>query len=223
MWEDDLARLIFLGPPGSGKGTQAKRLSERYGFSHISSGNLLREEMNKKTAMGQQLESFLKSGSLAPDRLTCDIVFKRLESEVRERGFILDGFPRNLNQAQTLEDYLAHQRLAIDRVFYFDADEETLIKRLTARRHCNHCQRVYNIFTDPPQKEGLCDSCLNVLSLRSDDEPNTIRRRLLVYQDATIPLVDRFKELKILVRLNASRSIDEVMKEILEQLKPCLS
>ena len=211
-------RVIFLGPPGSGKGTQAKLLSSQYHIPHISTGDIFRDQVNRKTTIGQQLKKNLAAGMLVSDELTCEIVFKRLEAPDCAGGFILDGFPRTLKQSRDLKDFLEAKNLRLDSVFYFDIEEAMLINRLSQRRQCNGCNRVYNLASDPPQREGICDRCAGALVTRSDDEPNTIHRRLKIYQDLTAPLVEFYENQKLLSRVNAVKSVNLVTQDLMESL-----
>src|SRR3989338_2834407 len=178
-------RVILLGPPGSGKGIQAQRLSQFSHIPHISTGDIFREEISKKTPLGQQAASYVSSGRLVPDPLVFKTVLLKLDQPAYSDGFLLDGFPRTVEQAEGLEEYLDKKGKKISQVFFLEVDPEALMRRLTSRRYCASCTRVYNLVSQPPQKEGFCDACSGKLILRVDDEPQTVRRRLAVYQDLT--------------------------------------
>lgn len=214
-------RLIFLGPPGSGKGTQAKRLSERLNLAKVSSGDIFREEIAKKTTLGLQAQHYNDQGLLVPDKLTCEIVFKKLEQLGLANGFILDGFPRSLPQAVSLEGFLSHKNLSLDAVFYLDVEEDALLERLSQRRQCKSCQRVYNLESDSSRVGGICDNCGGSLFIRDDDRPETIHRRLLIYRDSTYALVEHYEKLKLLIRLEASKAIDEVTQDLIDAIHLC--
>ena len=212
-------RIVFLGPPGSGKGTQAKILSAHYRIAHVSTGDIFRDQVNKKTAIGLQLQQNLAAGMLVSDEITCEIVFKRLDAPDCAGGFVLDGFPRTMNQARGLKDFLDAKNLKLEGVFYFDIEETVLINRLAQRRQCNSCNRVYNLASDPPRQDSVCDHCGGALVVRSDDEPKTIHRRLKIYQDLTAPLVEFYENQKLLVRVNAAKGVDLVTQGFMESLK----
>lgn len=211
-------RLILLGAPGSGKGTQAVTLAQRFTIEHISTGDVFRDEVLKKTPLGAQVASYIQAGKLVPDQLVLDTVIKRLEQPGCVSGFVLDGFPRTIEQAQKLEEYLWKKGLKISCVFYFDIDESTLIERLSKRRYCPNCPAVYNLTTRPPKVADTCDQCSAKLAQRSDDEPETIRRRLMVYQDLTAPLVAYYKAAHCLVSINANRCVEDITTTVLAGL-----
>lgn len=211
-------RVILLGAPGSGKGTQAARLSERYGVPHISTGNIFRDEIAKRTELGLQANEYVASGRLVPDHLVLKMVQGRLERPDCVDGFLLDGFPRTIEQAQGLNEFLGRKGLKINTVFYLEGNVNALVDRLSGRRHCPGCQTVYNITANPPKSEGLCDRCGAKLVIRPDDESQTVRRRLMVYQELTSPLVAFFKATEMFVTVDAGRPMDEVTKMMSECL-----
>ena len=185
--------IVLLGYPGSGKGTQAKLLSEKLSLFHISTGDIFREAIAAKTELGQEVSGYLAAGRLVPDKLVLEVIKAKLATETR--GLLFDGFPRTVDQAQALDDYFASRGQAIDAVLFLDVDEEAVVTRLAARRTCSKCLKIYNLLTSPPAKEGLCDSCGGTLNLREDDKPEVIRRRIGVYKDQTEPLVAYYKGL----------------------------
>ncbi len=191
-------RLILLGPPGAGKGTQAVMLSERFDMPHISSGNILRDNVKKLTRVGLIARDFMKKGELVPDEVVIEMVFERIKGAYAKSGFILDGFPRNLNQAKQLDVALNQIRFPIDIVVYLKTSLSVLLKRLTGRRICKICGANYHIINMPPKKEGVCDKCGGPLYQREDDKEETICRRLEVYNKQTEALLDYYKERKLL-------------------------
>lgn len=211
-------RIILLGPPGSGKGTQAKLLSKRYGIPHIAMGDILREEVAKKTPLGEKVEVYMSKGELVPDEVAIEVLKKRLREADCSNGFILDGFPRTLNQAKALDDMLSGLNLKIDAVIYIEVPDGEIIKRLSLRRTCKVCGRVYNLHYNPPKQDGICDVCGGELIIRDDDRPEVIRNRLKVYNEQTKPLVDYYEKHKLLIRINGVDSIDKVFQRIVEKL-----
>lgn len=209
-----MSRFIFLGAPGSGKGVQAKRLCEKLSIPHISTGDIFREEISKKSPLGEQVQSYVSSGRLVPDKLVVQTVMQRLERPDCVNGFLLDGFPRTVDQAEELEKYLQKKSMKIDQVLYLQVETETLVQRLTGRRQCEKCSKVYNLVSQPPQKEGICDDCGGKLILRVDDEPNLVRRRLGVYQDLTEPLVVYYRARAVLADINGDKTPDDVSSQI---------
>lgn len=209
-------RLILLGPPGSGKGTYASRLSPILGVPQIATGDLIRTEIATGSELGQRIKKYYDAGELVPDELVIELLKKRLAQADAQNGFILDGFPRTVAQAEALE-----QITPIDRVINLVVPEDVIIARLSARLVCRNCGAVYNTRTLPPEKEGVCDKCGGELYRRSDDEPETIRRRLKVYAEQTAPLIDYYRQ-KDLLKDVECHQVDippEVMvKKILEIL-----
>ena len=188
-----MKNLILVGPPGAGKGTLAERLIDEKGFVHISTGQILREALANKTKVGLEAKAYMDKGELVPDDVVTRITMEKLkEEEVLTKGFILDGFPRNLNQAKLLDKGLEEASIAIECVIYLEADQETIIKRLSGRRACRECGRNFNIYTRLPKKEGVCDNCGGELFQRDDDKEETVRNRLKVYAEQTAPLVDYY-------------------------------
>ncbi len=208
-------RILLFGPPGVGKGTQAQLLAEKYDMVRLSSGDLLREEVSLSSPTGKKVEQYLKKGHLVPD----DIIYELVDSfllENRESDILFDGFPRNLNQARSLEKSLAQLGQTINIAFEMYLNEEDLIKRLTDRRYCPKCGRIYNSTTNPPKTEGVCDVDRVKLSRREDDNPDVIKRRLRVYKDETQPLVNYYKSLNIYRRIDAKGNQEEVLRRISE-------
>ncbi|MGQ9779025.1 MAG: adenylate kinase [Bacillota bacterium] len=202
--------LILLGPPGAGKGTQAKLISARHGIPHISTGDIFRAAIAEGTPLGRQAREFLDRGALVPDEIVIGIVTERLGAEDCRPGFLLDGFPRTLPQAEALDRYLAATGRTLTAVLALEVGEEVLIRRLGGRRVCRACGAPYHIETNPPREEGRCDRCGGELYQRDDDRPATVRERLRVYEAQTRPLLDYYEERGLLKRIQADGGIEEV-------------
>jgi len=209
-------RMVLLGPPGAGKGTHAKILSERYRIPHISTGDLLRDEIERATPLGKRAQSFIDSGKLVPDEVVIDMMGERLEQTDAQNGFILDGFPRTVEQAKALDRMLRERRTPLNLVLQFNTSEKVIVDRLSGRRVCTNCGANYHVRNIPPKREGICDVCAKPLVQRKDDDPNTIRKRLKVYEEQTAPLVEFYKQLKVLQVVNGDLEIEPLQKELLE-------
>jgi adenylate kinase len=212
-------RLIFHGPPGVGKGTQAGRISLEENLDHISSGDLLRTAVDAKTEIGLKAREYIESGLLVPDELIVSIVADKINSAECEKGFILDGFPRNLSQAKVLDSTLKKAGKKIDRVFSFTASEEVIITRIAGRRICKSCAVHYHEIFSPPLKQNECDKCGSKLFQRKDDYPETIKVRLKVYKEKTEKLVDYYDKKGILVEVNCNGDKIEIQQNILAGLR----
>ena len=208
-------RLIFLGPPGSGKGTQAAKLLERVPVAHISTGDILRENVAKGTNLGLQAKSFMDAGKLVPDALIVEMMKHRLGANDCETGFILDGFPRTVAQAEALEKMLGELGMDIDAVVLFDVSDAVVIERLSGRRGCRQCGAIYHVRFSPSSRGDYCQVCGGELFQREDDREEVIRKRLDVYHSQTTPLIDFYRERDLLVEVEAEKSSDEVLKTIL--------
>jgi len=206
--------LIFLGPPGAGKGTIAVRVKENYQIPHISTGDLFRAHINNKTEIGTQVQAILDSGELVPDELTIEMVRQRLQEDDSRNGFILDGFPRTIPQAESLESFAQ-----INGVLNFELSKESIVKRLSGRRIAKKSGKVYHIHYNPPKIEGKCDESGETLIQRPDDKPEAIENRLEVYQRQTAPLINYYKEKNLLITIDAEPSADEVFKQVNEKLE----
>ncbi len=206
-------RIVLLGPPGSGKGTQAVKLAARYGVPHVSTGDILRANVRKKTKLGKLAQSYVAAGTLVPDDVVIEMTAKRLTERDARRGFILDGFPRNLAQARALEDMAK-----IDHVVNLFLDPEDLVKRSTGRRICPNCAAVYHVLTNPPKKRGRCDKCGSELTVRLDDTEAVVRTRVKTYDEQTSPLTEYYKARGLLQDVYASGHIEEIFLRILEVL-----
>lgn len=206
--------LIFLGPPGSGKGTQSVFLKDKLGIPAISTGNILREACEKQSPLGIKTKSFLDSGKLVPDEVIIPIVEQRLQESDCKSGYILDGFPRTVVQAEVLLKTLADKGQKVDAVINFDVNDVELVARLTGRRMCRKCGRGYHIQFSPPQKNLVCDACGGELYQRDDDKKETIEKRLEVYKTQTAPLIDYFKSKGLLKNIAAVGEAKEISKRI---------
>ncbi len=210
--------LIMLGPPGSGKGTQAKRLTERFGIPQISTGDILREAVKEGTPLGKEAKRYMDEGKLVPDEVVVGIVRERLKEPDCEKGFILDGFPRTVAQAEALDQILEEMGRKIDHVIDIEVSEDELLKRLTGRRTCKRCGAMYHIIFNPPKRDGICDQCGGELYQRDDDREETIKARLKVYREQTAPLIDYYEKRGLLRRIEGSGKIDEIEERILKAI-----
>jgi len=211
-------RIVLLGPPGSGKGTQAELLSKKYEIPHIAMGDILREEVAKKTPLGEKVNVYMSKGELVPDEIVIEVLKKRIQEADCKNGFILDGFPRTLNQAKALDNMLSELNIKIDVAVYIDVPDEEIMRRLSLRRTCKVCGKVYNLHYNPPKQNGKCDVCGGELIIRNDDKPEVIKNRLRVYNERTRPLVDYYDHHKLLIRVSGVDSIDKVFHQIVEKL-----
>lgn len=209
--------IILLGPPGAGKGTQAKKMQEHYRFPHISTGDILRENINNNTGLGLKAKSYMSRGELVPDELLITIIKDRLSKKDCQNGFMLDGYPRTIPQADALQMILTESGEMIDAVLNVSVDDEELITRLSGRRMCK-CGASYHIIFNPPARDGICDKCNEKLYQRDDDKPETIRNRLNVYKKQTQPLINYYSNKKILKTIEGSHEIDQIFEEIREVL-----
>lgn len=201
--------VILLGAPGSGKGTQSKLMCAKYGLTHLSTGDIFRGEIVAKTSLGEKAAEYVRTGKLVPDNLVTEMVAGRLDLSEGAK-YLLDGFPRNLEQAQALDSFLVKQKAAISLVAFLNLPQSEALRRLSSRRVCSGCGEVFNVVTRPPQAEGVCDKCGASLLQREDDGPATASRRLMVFEDLTRPLVSYYKAEHIFHEVDASRSPEEV-------------
>ncbi|MBU0650685.1 adenylate kinase [bacterium] len=209
-------RLIFLGAPGAGKGTQAQKLCEKKEIPHISTGDILREAVANKTQVGLAAKSYMDQGKLVPDEVVVNIVSERLQKPDCKKGFLLDGFPRSLKQAEELDNKLDELGLNIDKVIYFSVDEDEVVRRITGRRICSKCGENYHIESLKPKKDGICDKCSSELYQRNDDTAETVKKRLDVFKKESMPLVNYYKNKSLLTEIVANKSIDEIFNEVIE-------
>lgn len=205
---------ILMGPPGAGKGTQAKKIVEKFGIVHLSTGDMFREA--KKS--DEDIRKFLESGQLVPDEIVVNMVKKRLEKDDIKKGFLLDGFPRTVNQAQELDKMLKSENIKIDAVFFIDVHFEEAVKRISGRRVCS-CGASYHVNFIPPKVKGKCDVCNGDLIQRSDDKENVVKDRLAVYEKQTRPLIDYYKKTGLFVNIDGLKSESEVFEEIKKHIE----
>ena len=208
-----------MGPPGAGKGTQAKAVAETYGVPHVSSGDIFRAEIAGDTDLGVQIKSYLDSGALVPDEMTVKAVVGRLGAEDCADGWLLDGFPRTEAQAEALDEALEAEGAKLSAVVYLEVDPEIIVRRMAGRRVCPTCGRSYHVEHIPPTVEGTCDACGARLMTRDDDRPETVRQRLATYQEATTPLIEYYDRRGLLIRTDGSGTPDQVRARLFEQLK----
>ena len=204
--------LIILGPPASGKGTQAKMLAERFNLKHISSGDILRAN-----SANPKIRKYLENGSLVPDEIVFDFLKKEMEDLERKEGFILDGFPRTIKQAEMLDSFLKEKGMEIDRVIYLDVKDEEVIKRVSGRRICQKCGATFNVYFAPPKIEGVCDRCKGRLIQREDDREEVVKKRLEIFKKETLPLLEYYKG-KV-ITINGNRKIFEIFEDICKALE----
>jgi adenylate kinase len=212
--------LVLLGPPGAGKGTQAGRIAGDYGVPHISTGDILRAAVKNQTPMGLKAKRYMDAGDLAPDEVVIGIVKDRLQEPDTAKGFLMDGYPRTLPQAEALDQTLRSIGLSIGRAIAILVDEEELVRRLSGRRVCRDCQTPYHVHSNPSQAEGVCDKCEGELYQREDDSEATVRNRLEVYRRQTEPLIDYYEKQGVLVRIDGQQAPDAVYADIQEAIGP---
>jgi adenylate kinase len=211
--------LILLGPPGAGKGTQAKMMIDRYRIPQISTGDILRAALKERTPLGLKAKEYMDKGLLVPDEVVIDIIQARLKEPDCKNGYILDGFPRTVAQAQALDKVLLAMNSGIDHVISIEVDKGELIKRLTGRRTCRQCGRGYHAIFDPPLNKDLCDKCQGELYQRDDDNEDTVRNRLEVYDSQTFPLIQYYKEKDLVRSIDGQGGIQQIFDRIVQVLK----
>jgi adenylate kinase len=210
--------LILLGPPGAGKGTQAQKISDRYHIPQISTGDILRAAVKEKTPLGMEAKDFMDQGKLVPDGLVIGIIEERLKALDCKPGFILDGFPRTVPQAEALQMILSKLNRSIDHVMNIEVEDEELLRRLTGRRTCKNCGAMFHVLFQPPKKEGSCDRCGGPLYQREDDEEETIRTRLQEYRKRTAPLIHYYLQQKTLRLIKGVGGQDQIFERIVHVL-----
>ncbi|MDO5707170.1 MAG: adenylate kinase [Andreesenia angusta] len=212
-------RLVLLGPPGAGKGTQAMGIVEKYNTPHISTGDIFRKNIKENTELGLEAKSYMDKGLLVPDELVVKIVKDRLEEPDCKDGFLLDGFPRTVVQADALDEELKEMGIALDNVINIEVPSTELIKRAIGRRICKSCGDTFHIEFNKPKKEGICDNCSGELFQREDDTEETVSKRIEVYNEQTQPLIDYYEKKGIIINIDGTQSIDKVFEEIVNKLE----
>ena len=207
-------KIIMLGAPGAGKGTQAKQIADKYSIPHISTGDIFRANIKNGTELGKKAKQYMDQGALVPDELTCDLVIDRIQQDDCKNGFVLDGFPRTIPQAEALDAALGKINEKMDYAIDVDVPDENIVNRMSGRRACLNCGATYHLISIPPKVEGICDRCGSEIVLREDDKPETVQKRLKVYHEQTQPLIDYYKNQGILKSVDGTQPMDEVFKAI---------
>ena len=210
--------LMLFGAPGAGKGTQAKFLIEKYDIPQISTGDILRAAIADKTHMGMEAKKFMDEGKLVPDSTIIGIIKDRLAQDDCKKGFILDGFPRTLAQAQALKELMANMGISLDKVISLNVPDELIVGRITGRRVCGSCGASFHVEFNPPKEENKCDYCGGELTTRKDDNAQTVKSRLESYHAQTAPLIDFYKSMDVLVELDGTKDVPEVTKDMIDSL-----
>ena len=211
-------RIIMLGAPGAGKGTLSKKIAAKYGIPHISSGDIFRANIKNCTELGKKAKTYMEQGLLVPDELTCDLVVDRIQQDDAKEGYVLDGFPRTIPQAECLTEALANLGSKIDYAIDVDVPDDNIVKRMGGRRACVKCGATYHVVFAAPKAEGVCDTCGDKLVLRDDDKPETVQKRLNVYHEQTQPLIDYYTTQGVLKTVDGTRDLNEVFQEIVDIL-----
>ena len=211
-------KIIMLGAPGAGKGTQAKRIAQRYGIPHVSTGDIFRANIKNGTELGMKAKAYMDAGNLVPDEITIGMLLDRIHEADCEKGYVLDGFPRTIRQAESLTAALKERGEKMDYAIDVDVPDENIIKRMSGRRACLACGATYHIAYNPPKKEGVCDQCGEPLVLRKDDKPETVKNRLEGYHQQTQPLIDYYKKEGILAQVDGTQNMDQVFEDIVKIL-----
>lgn len=207
-------KIVMLGAPGAGKGTQAKMIASKYQIPHISTGDIFRANIKNGTELGKKAKQYMDQGALVPDELTCDLVMDRIQQDDCKNGFVLDGFPRTIPQAEALDAALGKINEKMDYAIDVDVSDENIVNRMSGRRACLNCGATYHLISIPPKVEGICDRCGSEIVLREDDKPETVQKRLKVYHEQTQPLIDYYKNQGILKSVDGTQPMDEVFKAI---------
>ena len=213
-----MLRTVLLGPPGAGKGTQAVKIVDKYGVPHISTGDIFRENIKNGTELGKKAQEYMNKGELVPDDLVIDLATSRLLEDDCKNGFLLDGFPRTVYQAEKLDEFLRAHGQKLDVVIDIEVDKEELITRLTGRRVCKQCGASFHVVNIPPKKEGICDFCGGELMQRADDTAETVNNRIEVYNQQTMPLVEYYKKADNIVTIDGALPLDTVFAEIVKAI-----
>lgn len=213
-----MLRTILLGPPGAGKGTQAVRIVEKYGIPHISTGDIFRDNIKRQTELGKKAQEYMNKGELVPDDLVIEIATDRLLRDDCKKGFLLDGFPRTVYQAEKLDEFMQAHDGKIDHVINLEVEDDLLIFRLTGRRVCKQCGASFHVVNIPPKVEGICDRCGGELVQRADDTEETVKNRITVYKEQTMPLIDYYTKANNITTLDGGAPLDQCFAEIVEVL-----
>jgi adenylate kinase len=213
-------RIVLVGPPGAGKGTQAQFIASHLAIPRISTGDIFRYNVTSNTELGRLARQFMERGDLVPDEVTVAMVKDRLSEDDAQEGFLLDGFPRNVPQAETLKKMLAECDVRLSVVLELVVDEDEVVRRLSGRRTCRRCERVWHVMYDPPARKGICDDCGGELFQRDDDSEGTIRHRLEVYAEQTSPLIAFYADENLLIGIDATGPVEEVTSRALAALRP---
>ena len=213
-------RLVLVGPPGAGKGTQAKYLAKHFAIPQISTGDIFRANVAEQTELGREAKRYMDAGDLVPDEVTIAMVRDRIGQDDAAGGFLLDGFPRNVAQAEALNEILGRMNAPLDAVLALKVDDEEVVRRLSGRRTCRQCGHVWHQEFDPPKEDGVCDKCGGQLFQRDDDQPETVQHRLDIYQEQTAPLVGFYHDNGLLKAIEAMGPVDDVTKRAIEALEP---
>lgn len=211
-------KIIMLGAPGAGKGTQAKMIADKYGIPHISTGDIFRANIKNGTELGKKAKGYMDQGLLVPDELVVDLVADRIVQDDCKNGFVLDGFPRTIPQAEALDEALKKLGTSIDYALNIEVPDDNIVTRMSGRRACVSCGATYHLVHIPPKKEGICDRCGAALILRDDDKPETVKKRLAVYHEQTQPLIDYYTKQSILRTVDGTQDMNDVFAEIVKIL-----
>lgn len=211
-------KIIMLGAPGAGKGTQAKKLAEKFQIPHISTGDIFRANIKEETELGKSAKHYIDKGLLVPDELVLNLVADRLQQEDCLKGYILDGFPRTIPQAMNLDMVLDKAGQKMDYAINIEVPDENIVRRMSGRRACLNCGATYHMVYMPTKKENLCDRCGQEVILRKDDEPATVKKRLLVYHEQTQPLIEYYKSKEILVNVDGTKEIEEIFEFLVKKV-----
>ena len=207
-------KIIMLGAPGAGKGTQAKKIAEKYSIPHISTGDIFRANIKEGTELGKKAKEYMDKGALAPDELVCDLVVDRISQDDAKNGYVLDGFPRTIPQAEALDAALEKISEKVDYAIDVDVPDDNIVNRMSGRRACVACGGTYHIEFNPTKTEGICDACGGKLILRDDDQPETVKNRLKVYHEQTQPLIDYYTKKNILKSVDGTQDMAKVFADI---------
>ncbi len=211
-------KIIMLGAPGAGKGTQAKKIADKYSIPHISTGDIFRANIKEGTELGKKAKTYMDQGLLVPDELVVDLVVDRVQQDDCSNGYVLDGFPRTIPQAESLDAALEKLGDKIDYAINVEVPDENIVRRMSGRRACLACGATYHLVHIPPKKEGICDNCGKELVLRDDDKPETVTKRLNVYHEQTQPLIDYYTTKNVLAEVDGTKDMEEVFQDIVKVL-----